>query len=193
MDNQNKYIPIADLTARQKKASTIAYIVAAFLGVLFLILSATITSLPSTTRVIAISIVGAFFIAFAACAIIQKNPISAWLAVAFFVPLLIEILTITGATRYAQIYPLYIIIPAVACFIVAVIWRKFNSHFLPILFFSLQAVVFSMHPSGIFNNVNFSPFAVILPISGAIIIGFVVYIILKLTKKSKIAQEISNH
>jgi len=183
MQNQNDYTPIADLSLRQKRASTIVYIVAAFLGILVLVLSAAVYSFPSTTRVIAVSIVGAFFIAFLSTAIIQKNPVSTWLAVAFFIPLLIEILTISNLVVYSAIYPLYIIAPAIACFIVAAIWRKFYNHLLPILFFSLQTAVFIMHPSGLFNNTTISPWAVIIPLSAAITIGFVIFIIIKIVKK----------
>jgi len=179
-----QYQEITELTPKQKKASKITAIVAITLGVVFIMLTAFLEQLPNTVRMLATTILTTLFVIFLFCGIIQKNPVSVWIAVALFVPLLIEALTINAIVAYAQIYPLYIAIPFAASLVVAIIWQNFKSHVLPLLFFGSIAAVFSLQSSGILDGVGISPWAIVLPMAGAITIGFLGFIVIKITRKN---------
>jgi len=165
-----------ELTSFQNRVSRIATVILLVIGTVVSI--AVPIVLEPHARLIAVCILATFFALFLMLAIIQKNPVSMWLAIVFAELVVIELLVINGVTTYAQIYPLYIAIPAIASLVVAVAWRNIRPHVVPMLFFALQSAVFALQASGVVG------FAVVLPVSCAILIGIIVYVAIRLTKKA---------
>ncbi|MCL2848183.1 MAG: hypothetical protein FWE13_05520 [Firmicutes bacterium] len=180
-----EYTNIVELLPKQKRAGRVVVIVVFTLGVVFIVLTAVLEQLPNTARLLPATILTTLVVIFLTYGIIQKNPVSTWLVVAFLVPLIIEILTINDITTYAQIYPLYISIPFFASLIIGTIWRNIKPHLLSIIFFGALAVIFTFQSSGVFYNIDsFNPWAIVLPLAAIVVITFVLYIAIKLTRKN---------
>jgi len=167
----------------QKLIQRISAIAILALAGLFLLLAGVVAVLPNILTVLAATILLACCLIFLVSGIVGKNPVSIWIALAFFTPFLIEILTSLYVVTYAQIYPLYIATPAIASLITGAIWRNLKLHLFAIVFFGGMAILFSIQSIGLLNTAGFSPWALVLPLAGALLMGCIVWVAVKLTRK----------
>jgi len=180
---QESYI---ELTTKQKMASKISAIVLIALCAVTLLLFGVVNSLPNILSVLAVSILLTFALIFLACGIIQKNQVSIWISIVFFVPVIIEFLTIYTSLTYADIYPLYIAAPFIASIVTGLIWRNIKLHILPLIFFGVLSVIFSFQSSGVAHLIdNLNGWAFTLPLAAAFVIGFVVFVFVRIARPLK--------
>ena len=88
-------------------------------------------------------------LAFITGAFIQKNTASLWIGTAFAVPATVTLLNNFTSLTYAQLYPLYIAIPAISCAVTLILSRAFIDHLKVILFFGVIALMFALQSSGL--------------------------------------------
>jgi len=174
---------ILELTKKQKLVQRVVAIVLIALGGLFLLLCGLIYALPHILTILAATILFTFFLVFLFCGIVGKNPVSIWISLAFFTPFIIEVLTNLNLVTYAQIYPLYIAIPFVVSLVTGAIWRNLKPHAWVLTLFGGLAAIFSLQSSGLFNQTNISPWAVVIPLASVLFVGCVVWVVIKLTRK----------
>ncbi|MCL2061046.1 MAG: hypothetical protein FWH03_00260 [Firmicutes bacterium] len=135
------------ISPSRKAAGNICAGVSVVLCGVFLLLCG-VNVIPFTVQdALAASILSAVGLAFLAGGLIQKNPVSVWLAAAFLTPVLVEILAKTTSATYGNLYPIYIAIPAVACLATALIFRKFKPHLYPVIFFGGLSMIFALQSS----------------------------------------------
>ena len=138
-----------EVTPRQKAAGNICAGTAIILAGIFLLLCGLNVIPLNILDVIAASILFAIAAAFLTSGLIQRNPVSVWIAVAFSVPALVEVLEKFTQATYGGLYPLYIAIPAVASLITSLIFRSFRPHIPVIVFFGGLAALFALQSSGL--------------------------------------------
>ena len=86
---------------------------------------------------------------FLTTAIIQRNTVSLWLSFAFIVPAAVSYLNNFTALSYAQLYPLYIAIPAIASLFTMFMSKAYSDHIKIVIFFGVTAAVFSLQSSSV--------------------------------------------
>lgn len=86
---------------------------------------------------------------FAVSAFIGSNSVSLWLGCCFLVPALVELLVKTTKYGYAELYPLYIGIPAVASLVTMCFTRQWRGHLPVIALFGVTAAIFALKSSGV--------------------------------------------
>ena len=146
MNNNEEF----QLTEAQRKAGNVvagAYVVLCgiFLLLVGLNLFAPLTLENSVVWAILIAIGLIFF----TTALIQKNTVSMWLAFTFIAPATVTILNNYTALTYAQLYPLYIAIPAISSIFTAIISKDRYFHLKIIAFFGITAGIFALQSSGL--------------------------------------------
>ena len=95
---------------------------------------------------IALSAAGAvFFIN----ALIQWNSVSMWIAFCFFVPAGVSFACKAFGCSYAELYPIYIAIPGIACLGAMIISREFLKLLTFATLFILAGAIFLLHVFGI--------------------------------------------
>ena len=77
-------------------------------------------------------------------AIISHNSVSLWLSFCFLVPALVELLVKTTTAGYAELYPIYIAIPAIASLFAMIMTRDVTSHLGVIILFGVVAGIFAL-------------------------------------------------
>lgn len=137
-------------TGAQRTASNIAagaYVI--LCGVFLLLTGIGIFDGITIGNVTLIAIFYTLALAFITGAFIQKNTASLWIGTAFAVPATVTLLNNFTALTYAQLYPLYIAIPAICCAVTMILSRAYADHLKVILFFGVLAVVFALQSSGL--------------------------------------------
>ena len=86
---------------------------------------------------------------FLTTAFVQWNSVSMWLAFVFVVPAAVSYINNFTAASYAQLYPLYIAIPAIASFFTMFMSCSKRDHLYIIGFFGLIALIFAIQSSGL--------------------------------------------
>ncbi len=81
-------------------------------------------------------------------AVVTRNSVSLWLSFCFLMPALVELLVKTTRAGYAELYPLYIAIPAVSSLFTVLLSRAFATHVPIILLFGVVAGIFALRSSG---------------------------------------------
>lgn len=84
-----------------------------------------------------------------AAALIQRNTVSLWISFAFTVPALVSFLAGFTAAGYAQLYPLYIAVPAIASLFTMLMSGAVRDHLKVILLFGVTAALFALNSSGL--------------------------------------------
>ncbi len=141
---------IIEPTAAQKLAGNIAaggYVV--LCGAFLLAVGLGAIDGVTVTSVLLPSIFYALALAFITSACIQKNSVSMWIGAAFAVPATITVLNNFTSLTYAQLYPLYIAIPAIASAAALVFSETFKDNLKAIAFFGSLALVFALQSSGL--------------------------------------------
>ncbi len=110
------------------------------------------------SRAVCGTLLFAVSIMFLASALICRNSVSLWLGCCFLVPAVVEVLVKTTSAGYAQLYPLYIAIPAVASLVTMVYTRAFISHLPVVLLFGVPAAIFALKSGGVVG------WAVVVPV-----------------------------
>lgn len=139
-------------TKAQRTAGNIAagaYVV--LCGVFLLLVGLGVFDGLTIGNVTLISIFYTLALAFMTGAFIQKNTASLWIGTAFAVPATVTLLNNFTALTYAQLYPIYIAIPAICCAVTMILSRAYADHLKVILFFGLLACVFALQSSGLFG------------------------------------------
>ena len=184
MDIENQ--DILELSPRQKLAQRISAIIIIVLAGVFLLLSGVVHAFPHIRVVLAVTILLAFALIFLFAGLIGKNKVSIWISIAFFVPVVVEFLVIFYVVIYSQIYPVYIAIPFIASLIVGLIWRNLRPHLFVMILFGGLAMLFALQSTGIANRIDgLNGWAFVLPLAGALLIGAMVWVGIKLTRKNK--------
>jgi len=176
--NHEKNSQTKDISALIKRISHIMSSIILLLGGVFLLLAGTVDAFVYILDVLVATIFASISLAFLASGIMQKNPISIWLAVFLFIPVLVEVLVLTTNTTYSQLYPLYIAMPFFASLISTIIWRKFNPHIVPMIFFGSLAAIFTLQATGVA-----SPLIVGL-LAGGFIAASILVIYILITRKN---------
>ena len=143
---------IKELSKKQKLAINITAGGILVSAGVFILLCGVIGAMPNILRVLPMTILIAFCLVFLVPGIVQKNPVSIWIAVMFFVPVIVELAAkYSDVVDYRQLYPLYIAAPAIASLITAVCFFKFKAHLPVIVLFFSAALIFVFKVSGLFN------------------------------------------
>ena len=140
---------VKELSLAQKRSCVVFSLAVLGLAVIFLIVCAVSNALPPVADVLAVTILLAFFACFLFHGILQKNPVSGWLAVCFLTPAIMAILVRTAPVAYAQIYPIFIVIPSLASFTVGIAFLNLKPHIPCLIFFGGLSVLFSLQSSGL--------------------------------------------
>jgi membrane protein len=113
---------------------------------------------------------------FLTTAIIQTNTVSLWLSFAFIVPAVVSYLNNFTPLGYAQLYPLYIAIPAIASLFTMLMSRSYRDHLKAVLFFGVIAGIFAIESSGA------AGWGVVVPVLVVFVGLMIVFTALKLNK-----------
>lgn len=128
------------------------------------------------SAVLAASIFCMFFVMFIIVGVIQKNVITTWIAFAFFVPFLVEILVLTTSSLYYNnIYPLYIAIPAVCSVANAIIYKDLRSHYTSIIFFGGLGGLFALQSFGILGWAVVIPLVILFVVLCVVAVCYMTY------------------
>lgn len=82
-------------------------------------------------------------------ALISRNSVSLWLSFCFLVPALVELLVKTTRAGYAELYPLYIAIPAAASLFTMLFTHAWAAHLWVIALFGIPAGIFALSSGGV--------------------------------------------
>ncbi len=82
-------------------------------------------------------------------AIIQRNSVSLWLSFAFITPAVVSYLANFTVLTYAQLYPLYVAIPAICSLFTMPMSGVNRDHIKVIAFFGIIAGLFALNSSGL--------------------------------------------
>ena len=138
-----------ELTSRQKTAGSVCAITAVVLCGVFLFLCG-LHIIPLNLSAIWLS--GVFTtvcLYFLAMGVIQKNPVSVWIGLAFFACALTGLLAVYTDVGYGSLYPIYIFAPAFASIITGILWRNLKPHLGAMVFFGVLAGIFSLQSFGL--------------------------------------------
>ncbi len=177
MNNQNEEM---ELTKGQRMAGNIiagAYTVA--VGIFLLIVGLGVINgltIKNTALPAILLTVGLVFIT---TAIIQTNTVSLWLSFAFTVPAIVSFLNNFTDLSYAQLYPLYIAIPAIASLFTMIMSRAYRDHLKTIIFFGLIAIIFAL--DSVFNV----GWGVVIPALVVFVGLMIVYAAVKINKSEE--------
>lgn len=116
-------------------------------------------------------------------AIVQKNSLSMFLSMCFFIPALVTIIANFSVATYAQLYPLYIATPAIGALFAMIFSSEYKSLLKAALFFGVIALIFTLQSTGLVG------FAVIVPI---LVVCLGLLIVLWAINNKKVANEDEN-
>lgn len=169
MNNNEEY----ELTTAQKRAGNIiAGAYTALCGVFLLLVGFNLIhplTIENTTVWAILITVGLVFLT---TAIIQKNTVSMWISFAFITPAIVTALNNFTPLTYANLYPLYIAIPAIASAFTAIISKDKYMHLKIVAFFGIIAGIFALQSSGLLSWSVVLP--VLLILVGAVITMFAI-------------------
>lgn len=133
-----------ELSRTQKFAGNIIAGALTVLCGLFLLLCGLDVFEIAVLDVLAASILSTIGLVLLITGIIQKNTVSLWVACAFLVPALVEVLTHYTNLTYGNLYPLYIAIPAISSLVAMAYSREWRAHIVPIVLFGAIAFLFAL-------------------------------------------------
>ena len=175
---------IIELTPRQKLVSNLVAGGFTLLCGIFLLLCG-LGVFPLSIKAVALpSVLSAVGLALFSTALLNKNSVSMWLSWAFFVPAAISFVAAFTSLGYADLYPFYIAIPAIASLLTLPMTpRSWKSHLKVIAFFGSLAVLFMLNSlMGIGWNIVLP---IILVLAGLIIIAVALGIALPRGKQNR--------
>jgi hypothetical protein len=139
-----------ELTPSQRIAGNVIAGAGTLLCGLFLLLVGLGVFSPLTVEEVWLcSLLFAVGLVFIVTALVQRNSVTMWLAFAFIVPGVVNALCTFANFTYAQLYPLYIAIPAIASFFTMFLTRSYSAHVKTILFFGVLAGIFALNSSSL--------------------------------------------
>ena len=164
MSNNEEY----ELTPAQKRAGNIiAGVYTAICGIFLLLVGFNLLPPLNIGNTAVWAILLTIGWVFLTTAVIQKNTVSMWLAFTFITPAVVTALNNFTALTYANLYPLYIAIPAISSLFTAIISQDRFFHFKIVAFFGVIAGVFALQSSGLIGWEVVIP--VLLILAGAVI------------------------
>ncbi len=83
--------------------------------------------------------------------IFRKNLVAFWISWAFIVPAVVNILVNGGVGTYGELYPVYILTPAIASAFTWLFSRAKSSHLKAIIFFSAVALACFLQSTGVLD------------------------------------------
>ena len=168
-----------ELTPSQRLAGNIIAGVGTLLCGLFLLLVGLNVFAPLTIETVWLcAILFAVGLVFVVTAFVQRNSVTMWLSFAFLVPAVVTTLNNFTALSYAQLYPLYIAIPAIASFFTMFLTREYRSHGKVILFFGVLAGIFACSSTGLLE------WNIVLPML-VVFVGLLIILVALKTKKGE--------
>ncbi|MBR6773229.1 MAG: hypothetical protein IKM16_01040 [Clostridia bacterium] len=139
-----------ELTPSQRVAGNVIAGAGTLLCGLFLLLVGFGVFSPLTVEEVWLcAILFAVGLVFVVTALVQKNSVTMWLSFAFIVPGVVNCLCTFTHLTYAQLYPLYIAIPAIASFFTMFLTGSYSAHGKTILFFGVLAGIFALNSSAL--------------------------------------------
>lgn len=139
-----------ELTPSQRVAGNVIAGAGTLLCGLFLLLVGFGVFSPLTVEEVWLcAILFAVGLVFVVTALVQKNSVTMWLSFAFIVPGVVNCLCTFTPLTYAQLYPLYIAIPAIASFFTMFLTGSYSAHVKTILFFGVLAGIFALNSSAL--------------------------------------------
>lgn len=117
--------------------------------------------------------------------LIQKNTVSLWISFAFTVPALVSYLAAFTPHGYAELYPLYIAIPAIASLFTMFMSGEYGTHLKVAAFFGITAGLFALRSSGLVG------WSVALPLI-VVYAGLVIVYVAVTASKSETEEENEN-
>ncbi len=103
-------------------------------------------SIENTTLVAILVTIGLVFFT---TSLIQINTVSLWLSFCFFTPAVVTILVNATDATYANLYPLYIAIPAVSSLFTMFMSKAKKDHLRVIFFFGVLSGIFALQSTGL--------------------------------------------
>ena len=141
-----------ELTPSQRIAGNVIAGAGTLLCGLFLLLVGFGVFSPLTVEEVWLcAILFAVGLVFVVTALVQKNSVTMWLSFAFIVPGVVNCLCTFTHLTYAQLYPLYIAIPAIASFFTMFLTGAYSAHGKTILFFGVLAGIFALNSSALWG------------------------------------------
>ncbi len=137
-----------ELTKGQKLAGNIiSGVYTLVCGVFLLLVGLGIISPLTIENTALVAILITIGLVFFTTSLIQVNTVSLWLSFCFFTPATVTILVNATPLTYANLYPAYIAIPAVASLFTMFMSKAKKDHLKTILFFGALAGIFALESS----------------------------------------------
>lgn len=140
---------IEELSGARRLACNITAAAVVLLAGVFLLLCGLDVFPVSVSKAVCGTLLCAAGLILCLSALISRNSVSLWLSCCFLVPALVELLVKTTAAGYAQLYPLYIAIPAIASLVGMIYTRDFAAHLPVVLLFAVPAGIFALRSGGV--------------------------------------------
>ncbi|MBE5732680.1 MAG: hypothetical protein E7353_06540 [Clostridiales bacterium] len=169
---------VIDFSPAQILAGKITAIAVTVLLIVWYVLVALNVVPVSFWGVFAGSLVGAIGLILLISGAIQKNSVSVWLAFPFLIPAIIEFLTEFSISQYAQLYPLYVAIPAISSLICLTFAGGKSAHVKVVIFFTVQALCY------LFSVLAIIPLYVSVIISSVWALIAVIYILIRIFRST---------
>ena len=145
----NDETDLSELSPRKMTACNIAAACIVIAAGLFLLLCGVGVLPIRASRAVLGTLLGAVGLSLLVSALIQGNSVSLWLSACFLVPALVELLVKATRLGYAELYPLYIAIPAVASLCTVLLTHEWVVHGVIAALFGVPAGLFALRSSGL--------------------------------------------
>lgn len=175
MANNDELDEIRELSAGRRLVCNISAAAIVLLAGLFLLLCGCGVINADMKKAVCGTLLFALGLIFLVSALVGKNSVSLWLSFCFFVPALVELLVKTTKLGYAELYPLYIAVPAIASFFTMLFTHEWFSHAAVIGVFGVPAGIFALQSGGVAS----------WPIAGAVLVLYAGCLMLAIALKRR--------
>lgn len=145
----NEEKDLSELSPRKMMACNItAALIVIAAGIFLLLCGVHVVPVPASKALIG-TLLCAVGLSLLCSALIQGNSVSLWLSACFLVPALVELLVKATHLGYAELYPLYIAIPAIASLCTMLLTHEWTTHCVVAALFGVPAMLFALRSSGL--------------------------------------------
>ena len=148
MANNDELDELKELGAGRRLVINISAAAIVLLAGLFLLLCGVGVLGVEMKKAVCGTLLFAVGLIFLVSALVGKNSVSLWLSFCFFVPALVELLVKTTKAGYAELYPLYIAIPAIASLFTMLFTHEWLAHITVFGVFGVPAGIFALQSGG---------------------------------------------
>ena len=153
----NEFDEIEELSRGKRLACNLSAAFIVLIAGLFLLLCGVGVFDISVSQALAGTVLWALWLLFTVSALISRNSVTLWIGFCFFGPAVVEPVVKLTTLGYANLYPVYIAIPAIASLFTMLFTRAWFAHLPVILLFGVAAAIFAL------GNIDGVGWAVIIP------------------------------